>query len=224
MIEDVWGALTEPGPVFPERVDGELPFVVANMVVSVDGKSSVDSHVGALTSPVDQALLFRLRAEADAVLVGSSTVIAEGYGDLLPPDHPTPQPRLVIPTSKPQRLVGQPVLEDTRSELVLLTDQPLPDAARTVHRVTGETLRDQLKALKADHGIERVVCEGGPTLLGALQREGLLNQWFLALAPTVVADGDAIPVIRDPAAQDLDLLACVHADGYVFLRYQVERA
>lgn len=221
MIEDVWGALTGPGPVFPSGHDGELPFVVANMVVSVDGKSSVDSKVGGLTSPVDQALLFRLRSQADAVLVGSSTVLAEGYGDLLPPDHPAPQPLLAIPTSQPQRLAGAPVLQDTRSDLVLLTEAELPDATRTLHRIASPGLRAQLRALKAEHGVERVICEGGPTLLGALQREGLLDEWFLALSPTIVADGTAIPVIRDPKAQDLELLACVSAAGYVFLRYRL---
>lgn len=221
MIEDVWGALTGPGPVFPPQADRELPFVVANMVVSVDGKSSVDARVGALTAPVDQALLLRLRAQADAVLVGSSTVKAEGYGDLLPPDHPSPQPLLAIPTSNPQQLAGGPVLEDTRSDLVLLTQGELPAATRTLHRVAAPDLRAQLRALKTEFGVERVICEGGPTLLGSLQREGLLDQWFLAISPTVVADGTAIPVIRDPAAQDLELLACAHAGGYVFLRYRV---
>ena len=215
----VWERLTEAEPIFPPRSDGELPYVVANMVVSVDGKSSVDDRVGALTAPVDQAVLYALRGAADAVLVGSGTVLAEGYGELLPGDGA--QPLLAIPTSRPERLIGCPVLEDTRSDLALLTDADLPAAKRTLHRVSGPGLRAQLRALKAEHGVDRVVCEGGPTLLGALQREGLLHQWCLAISPTVVADGRAVPVIRDPAAQDLELVACAHADGYVFLRYRL---
>jgi riboflavin biosynthesis pyrimidine reductase len=215
----VWERLTAAEPVFPACSGGELPYVVANMVVSVDGRSSVDDRVGALTAPVDQEVLYALRAQADAVLVGSATVIAEGYGELLPGDGP--QPLLAIPTSRPDRLEGVPVLEDTRSDLALLTDGDLPEAKRTLHRVCAPGLRAQLRALRADHGVERVVCEGGPTLLGALQREGLLQQWFLALSPTIVADDDAIPVIRDPVPQDLQLLACAHADDYVFLRYRL---
>jgi riboflavin biosynthesis pyrimidine reductase len=216
---NVWEHLTAAAPVFPAAGGGELPYVVANMVVSVDGKSSVDDRVGALTAPVDQEVLYALRAQADAVLVGSGTVIAEGYGELLPGDGP--QPLLAIPTSQPQRLEGVPVLDDMRSDLALLTDAELPEAKRTLHRVSGPDLRAQLRALKAEHGVERIVCEGGPTLLGALQREGLLRQWFLALSPTIVADGEAIPVIRDPVAQDLELVACAHADDYVFLRYRL---
>src|SRR3712207_3627242 len=155
----VWERLTAAEPVFPAGSGGELPSVVANMVVSVDGKSSVDDRVGALTAPVDQEVLYALRAQADAVLVGSGTVIAEGYGDLLPGDGP--QPLLAIPTSQPQRLEGVPVLDDTRSDLALLTDAELPEARRTLHRVAGVDLRAQLRALRTDHGVERIVCEGG---------------------------------------------------------------
>lgn len=226
MSDDVWDRLTEPGPIFPSRAPADRPHVVANMVVSVDGKSSVDGRVGALTSPADQRLLYRLRSQADAVLAGAGTVLAEGYGDLLPPGHrydrDGAQPTLAVPTSRPQRLEGAPALADTRSDLFVLSaaDTPLPAAARTLHRVAGEDLHAQLRALRAQ-GVERVMCEGGPTLLGALQRAGLLDQWCLAVAPTLVADGDAIPVIRDPAAQDLELLACAHAEGYAFLRYRL---
>src|ERR1700749_978109 len=50
------------------------------MVMSIDGRTAIDGRVGALTGPVDQGILRRLRAAADAVLVGASTGRAAGYG------------------------------------------------------------------------------------------------------------------------------------------------
>ncbi len=56
------------------------------MVASVDGRDDPRRAGRATDGPADQSLLRRLREEADAVLVGASTVRAEGYRALLRPD------------------------------------------------------------------------------------------------------------------------------------------
>ena len=43
----------------------EGPWLRANMVVSLDGATTIDGHVGALTNPRDQVLLHLLRTLAD---------------------------------------------------------------------------------------------------------------------------------------------------------------
>src|SRR3954447_1741102 len=129
---DLWDALQRTAPLFDNDHVGELPQVVANMVVSADGATTVAGHVGGLTSESDQTLLHRLRSEVDAVLVGSATALAEGYGALLPEGHDYPrgerQPRLVVLTSRPHAFEGEPALEDTGSDIVFVTspDAPLP--------------------------------------------------------------------------------------------------
>src|SRR5436190_20702522 len=78
--------MTARAPAFARRAADDLPAIALNMVASVDGATTIDGRVGRLTGPADQALLRRLREEADAVLVGAATVRAEGYSRLLRPE------------------------------------------------------------------------------------------------------------------------------------------
>src|SRR5688572_23870655 len=63
------------------------PFVYINMVASVDGRATIDGRAHALGSDTDTLLLTELRALADAVLIGSGTLRAEGYGRLVRNDE-----------------------------------------------------------------------------------------------------------------------------------------
>src|SRR5215212_2312532 len=59
---------------------GGRPFVVANMIASLDGRITVDGRAGGLANRADYEMFHALRAAADAVLVGAGTIRAEGYG------------------------------------------------------------------------------------------------------------------------------------------------
>ena len=66
-----------------ERARDDRPFVFLNMVASVDGRATIAGRSRALGSDADTLLLTELRALADAVLIGSGTLRAEGYGKLV---------------------------------------------------------------------------------------------------------------------------------------------
>ena len=53
------------------------------MVASADGRAALDGRTGALGSEADTLLLTELRALADAVLLGTGTLRAEGYARLV---------------------------------------------------------------------------------------------------------------------------------------------
>ena len=63
-----------------ERAPADRPFLYLNMVASVDGRASYEGRTQGLGSEADTLLLTELRALADAVLVGTGTIRAEGYG------------------------------------------------------------------------------------------------------------------------------------------------
>ena len=66
-----------------ERAPDDRPFVYLNMVASVDGRAAIDGGSHALGSDADTLLLTELRTLADAVLIGTGTLRAEGYGRLV---------------------------------------------------------------------------------------------------------------------------------------------
>jgi len=66
------------------RRDGR-PWVLVNMITSLDGAVAVDQRSGGLGGPDDQRVFATLRQLADTVLVGAGTARAERYG---PPQKP----------------------------------------------------------------------------------------------------------------------------------------
>src|SRR5829696_673376 len=66
-----------------DRAPADRPFVYLNMVATVDGRAAIDGRSHALGSPTDTLLLTELRTLADAVLIGTGTLRAEGYGRLV---------------------------------------------------------------------------------------------------------------------------------------------
>ena len=66
-----------------------------------------------------------------------------------------------------------------------------------------------------------LVAEGGPTLAGLLAADGLLDEFFVTIAPRVIA-GDSARVAHGPDA-DPSLWELEHGflddDGFLFLRY-----
>ena len=78
-------------------------------------------------------------------------------------------------------------------------------------------------AVLADRGMDRVLCEGGPSLFADLVAAGLADELCLTLAPAVVA-GDAPRIAHGaaPAAPvDAHLLGVLEDDGALFLRYRL---
>src|SRR3954454_22729269 len=93
--------MVELGPVAGERsaqaivdrlglaeaaVDGR-PGVAAVMIASADGRAGVGGSWGPLGHPADSAPLRELRTAVDAILVGTGTLRAERYANLLDDDQ-----------------------------------------------------------------------------------------------------------------------------------------
>jgi 5-amino-6-(5-phosphoribosylamino)uracil reductase len=79
-----------------------------------------------------------------------------------------------------------------------------------------------LRSLRAE-GVRALLCEGGPTLFGALQAAGLVDELFLTIAPKLT--GASAPRILEGEAQpkvtDLELAWLLEQDCELFARYRV---
>lgn len=166
----------------------DRPWVLANMVHSVDGATAAAGRSGGLAGPGDRRLFHLIRELADTILVGAATVRAERY-------HPTEQQLVVVSRSL-----------DLPRDLPLFTDPPRgprPIVATTEdgdHRTAdalsevaeiwrsgrdGVDLRALLSRL-GETGAERVLCEGGPRLLGELVSRVEVDEWFVTTGGTLV--------------------------------------
>ena len=64
-------------------MDASRPFVFVNMIATVDGRAARDGRSATIGGEADLELLLELRTIADAVLIGTGTLRAEGYDRLV---------------------------------------------------------------------------------------------------------------------------------------------
>ena len=224
-----------------DRAPAGRPYLVLNMVASLDGRATSEGRVGALTSPADQAVLYHLRTQADALLVGAGTARTERYGSLLPDpklrdkrrhEGLPEQPLCAIVSARLDIPPDLPLLDEEDARVAVLTSAAgeLPATRARLEHIRGEAAADGrmalaplLSALRERHGVRSVVCEGGPTLNTALFAEGLVDELFLAIAPKVVGGTIEAPIVGAAAGADVadaELVWALEAEGYLFLRYR----
>lgn len=218
-----------------ERRPEGRPRVVAAMIASLDGRASVDGRSVGLGHPADRALLRELRTAVDAILVGTRTVRAERYANLLDGDQREHR--------EAAGLARNPIVATISRRLDVPVETPLfaePDARVQVYtEAEGEvigrgawiavqrfepgrlTLRAALEHLARERDAEVVLCEGGPTLLRELAAEGCLDDLVVTVAPLLVA-GDAPALLAGPPldpAPRLGLRDVLRAGDHLFLHY-----
>jgi riboflavin biosynthesis pyrimidine reductase len=200
------------------RRDDTRPFVAVNMIATADGRATIAGRTGPIANRADYELFHALRDHADAVMVGAETVRVEGYG---------PMDQLAVIVTRTARVpadVG--LLRAPGNRVVVLTPSPdaeLPPCAAAVSYVRG-TLEQGLRALRAEHGVRTLLCEGGPQLLGDLVRGGLADELHLVIAPKLAAGADPLTILTGPPVDppaDLQLRSVHESGGYLFLRYAI---
>ena len=211
------------------------PWVRANMVSSLDGSATFGGRSSGLSGPADQEVFAALRALADVVLVGAGTARIEGYRAPRPKPRfaglradlgLSPAPRLALVSASLGLDPAGPLFDGAQPTIVLTTETAPADRRARLAAVAdvvtaGEVAVDAEAAVGALHarGLDRILCEGGPSLLGALLTAGRVDELCLTVSPVTVG-GDSLRITQGPAHHhDFALAGLVEADGALFVRY-----
>jgi riboflavin biosynthesis pyrimidine reductase len=223
-------------PVRPDR-----GYLRAGMVSTLDGAATgIDGSSRSINNAADLRVFRVLRAAADAVLVGARTARGERYRSIQVPSE-----LRAVRAARGQRAVPVVVvvthtgtlpdglLEAENGVLALVPRGSDAESSLTARwgaeRVVavGEREVDLPAALTvlADRGLPRVLCEGGPRLLGQLFAAGLVDEWCLTWSPLVVGGDANRPVVArsflDPVPS-AHLAHLLHADGVLLGRWILE--
>jgi riboflavin biosynthesis pyrimidine reductase len=228
----------DPLEVYADMPEAEgRPAVRLNMVASADGATAVDGVSGPLGGPGDRRVYGVLRSLTDVVLVGAGTVRAERYGPpSLPPELAGPRrergqaplPRIAVVSHSLMLDWSAPLFAEQTSRPIVIARGGAPAdakarAAEVADLVVAGEDRVDLRAALGElggMGARSVLCEGGPTLNGALAAAGLVDELCLTLSSLQVG-GDARRVLAGPLLSPplrLDLGSVLEEDGSLFLR------
>lgn len=148
------------------------PLVTLKWAQSLDGRAAAgDGTSQWITGPEARADVHRRRSEADAILVGTGTLLADD------PALTARRPDGSLFEAQPR-----PVVVGTRA---VPQDAQVRRHPRPFLQDEGDDLADLLSRLR-ELGAHRVFVEGGPTLASAFLREGLVDEVLVYLAPTLI--------------------------------------
>jgi 2,5-diamino-6-(ribosylamino)-4(3H)-pyrimidinone 5'-phosphate reductase len=248
---------------FPSRDDDTIPYTYLNMVSSVDGRATKSGKASGIGSAADRLLMDALRSVSDGVMVGAGTLRAEkltlGVSQraskrrLAAGLSPQPLAIIVSGSSDPSRTIEQNLLHAKPDNTLVLVpmgseskhSRSFGTKAKTiqgpVEQEAGSSLIDlrcALRNLRRDHGVRRLLVEGGPSINGRLIASGLVREIFMTLSPKLLGvdtepqgdRGSPRLIVEDfrhvspGATTDLNLLSSYLFESELYLRYELRRA
>jgi diaminohydroxyphosphoribosylaminopyrimidine deaminase / 5-amino-6-(5-phosphoribosylamino)uracil reductase len=176
VVEGIGASLVEEQlkPYLHQRRTGR-PFVVLKLALTLDGRIAAPDGTSVwITGEEARRDVHQLRAECDAIVVGAGTVRA---------DDPSLTVRMVEGRDPTRYVLGQ-VAETAKVQPCI--------------EVQGE-LRDVLDDL-GRRGHLQLLVEGGANVAGAFHRAGLVDQYYVYIAPALLGGDDGRPLFAGPGA------------------------
>ena len=168
-------------PYLTHRRTGR-PHVVLKLALTVDGRlAAPDGTSQWITGPEARADAHRLRAISDAIIVGAGTVRT---------DEPALTVRDFTPSEADEQL---PVLDPWR----IVLGAPSPDVATSPFESWPGPLDEMLEELGRRQMLQ-VLVEGGAQVAGSFHRAGLVDEYWLYVAPAIMGGDDGLAAFGGP--------------------------
>ena len=191
---------------FIKYITQNIPFVVLKLAATLDGKiATATGDSRWISGEAARRLVHRLRSEADAVLVGSGTVLADDpqltarhYSGA---NRKNPV-RIIVDTRLRTPLSSQLLRTAHEIKTIIATTQQAPKSkivkitqrGAEISIVSSRNGRVDLKRLMrhlAKQGIAYVVIEGGSELSAAALHDGIVDKVLFFYAPKIIGGSHA---------------------------------
>jgi len=146
------------------------PLMIWKVATTVDGKvAASDGTSQWITGPQSREDVQNLRAQSDAILIGTNTAIVDNP-HLIPRGH----------TARPVRVISG-------EQEVPASNQIFDEQARTIS-VKSKSIPELMQVL-TNEGFNQVLVEAGPTLGSALMASGNIDELIIYQAPKMLGAG-----------------------------------
>lgn len=186
----------------------DRPFTFMLVAVSLDGKISPRRSPGqpnpvgpGLISDEIMALHNRQRASVDGIMVGLNCILLDDSRLSLRAGEGKSPTRVVLDGLAEMPVTARVLNEDAPTVVVVSHDAPIDRVKRLEDRGAGiivsgrgrfVDLPPALERLKEDHGIERLMVEGGGTVHRSMIAAGLYDELRFILCPFVIGGSRSI--------------------------------
>jgi diaminohydroxyphosphoribosylaminopyrimidine deaminase / 5-amino-6-(5-phosphoribosylamino)uracil reductase len=234
---------TRLNEAFAKHIRTGLPLVTLKMAASLDGRAAArDGSSRWITGGEARADVHRMRAAADAILVGAGTAVRDDPAlTCRDPDYRGPPKLRVI-------IDGRGILPETHrvfdgeAPVLVATTEAAPEDRRRAWRQAGAIVLvleegsslvplERLFAELGKRDVQHVLVEGGPTLAWELVERGLVDRVVLFLAPKLIGgkeapgilEGEGVTSIAEALPFDVEEVARVGPDIKVVGRVHGDR-
>ena len=184
------------------------PFVIAKSALTLDGWTATSTgHSRWVTHERSREWVHRLRHRVDGILVGIGTVMADDplLTTRLKKGRGKDPVRIIVDTHLRIPLNARVLAYGHGSETLIAVGEDVPSRRLKRFQDKGISLlvcpkkegRIDLRALMAKLGqrcITSVLLEGGATLMGAMIREKLVDQFCIFKSPKILGGSDGMPM------------------------------
>lgn len=200
----------------------DRPQVALNFAITADGKISTREGIpSGWTSAADFERFLQLRLSADALLVGRGTLEADRMGLTIPPRlAPARQPLRCVASRSGHFDPGHKLFSTPGGAVHLLVSDPSADFDPTIWQNKGAqvhacSLAKFLQTLQRDCGVERILCEGGGTLVRALAELDAIDEIHLTWAGHTLFGGHDAPTLSGRPGEHL-----AHSLGFELVTFE----
>jgi diaminohydroxyphosphoribosylaminopyrimidine deaminase/5-amino-6-(5-phosphoribosylamino)uracil reductase len=193
-------------------IQTKLPLVTLKTALTLDGQIAQRAgSVTWITSQQSRDAVQRLRHEADAILTGIGTVLADDprMSDRTGEPRRRPLLRAIVDSRLRTPLLCN-LVKSAQQDVVIFTTRPIDSAkARALNRAGVEVFRVPARRGHADiravirelgrRQILSVLLEAGAELNGAALQTGIVDKMILFYAPKIMGTG-GVPVARIPSS------------------------
>ena len=207
-VEYVASSLLEQAQLaWLHRINTGRPYFMWKVATSLDGRiAAVDGTSQWISSEESRADVQVLRAQSDAILIGTGTALA---------DNPTLRPRLEGATNPLRIVMGNRAVPANFN---------LNDGASETIYVKSHEVSELLTELDK-HKLNQVLIEAGPTLGSALLKAGVIDEVVIYQAPLALGAGPSwledIGIATLAGAQKLELISSEVCGSDIKSRYRV---